>query len=241
MQELILANAVSVQDGQPVTTSLKVAEIFGKKAKDINKSISRLIEQDERCKRNFAPTSFPVQMPNGGVRAETAYLMTRDGFTLLAMGFTGKTALSFKLAYIEAFNRMEAELRSRNVRDDAKRYLDFCFAEFRGQMELSLDAMLGERTRMPNGFIPPTVEEVRAYVEAEGFTNIDPERFVNYYNARNWTMNSYRTPVTDWKEGVRAWNNLDNSRHTLSPGNPLPLPAPSPRRSRATRNSRRAR
>jgi len=39
------------------------------------------------------------------------YLITRDGFMLLAMGFTGKKAMQFKLAYIEAFNQMEQELK----------------------------------------------------------------------------------------------------------------------------------
>ena len=44
------------------------------------------------------------------------YLITRDGFTILAMGFTGKRAMEFKIKYIEAFNRMEEELRRRVVR-----------------------------------------------------------------------------------------------------------------------------
>ena len=42
------------------------------------------------------------------------YIIFRDGFTLLAMGYTGPEAIRFKLAYIEAFNRMEAELARRN-------------------------------------------------------------------------------------------------------------------------------
>lgn len=42
------------------------------------------------------------------------YIIFRDGFTLLAMGYTGPEAMRFKLAYIEAFNRMEAELARRN-------------------------------------------------------------------------------------------------------------------------------
>jgi phage regulator Rha-like protein len=46
----------------------------------------------------------------GVIRKDPAYRLTRDGFTLLAMGFTGKRALQFKLAYIDAFNKMEAEL-----------------------------------------------------------------------------------------------------------------------------------
>jgi len=52
-----------------------------------------------------------VDTGNGATRESPAYNLTRDGFTLLAMGFTGKKALAFKLAYIDAFNRMEAGLR----------------------------------------------------------------------------------------------------------------------------------
>jgi hypothetical protein len=50
-----------------------------------------------------------------------AYDMDRDGFTLLAMGFTGPNALHFKWAYIQAFNRMEAELHSKPARQQGER------------------------------------------------------------------------------------------------------------------------
>lgn len=51
-------------------------------------------------------------MPNGGARKDRAFNMTRDGFTLLAMGFTGKKALGFKLQYIQQFNFMEEMLKA---------------------------------------------------------------------------------------------------------------------------------
>lgn len=51
-------------------------------------------------------------MPNGGTRKVRAFNMTRDGFTLLAMGFTGKKALGFKLQYIQQFNVMEEMLKA---------------------------------------------------------------------------------------------------------------------------------
>ena len=54
-----------------------------------------------------------VPQPNGGTKKAKYYLMNRDGFTLLAMGFTGEKALKFKLAYIEAFNLMEEEIKQR--------------------------------------------------------------------------------------------------------------------------------
>ena len=109
MQELI-KNAVEMKDGKAVTTSLKIAEVFGKRHCDVIRSIERLEIPDNVSKRNFAFTSIPVSQPNGGTRQSPVYLITRDGFTLLAMGFTGAKAMRFKIAYIEAFNRMEATL-----------------------------------------------------------------------------------------------------------------------------------
>lgn len=54
-------------------------------------------------------------LPETGEQQHKQYHLTRDGFTLLAMGFTGKKALAFKLAYIDAFNRMERELYDKPV------------------------------------------------------------------------------------------------------------------------------
>jgi Rha family phage regulatory protein len=50
-----------------------------------------------------------------GAIAEVVYFMNRDGFTLLAMGFTGKKALGFKLKYIEAFNQMEETIKAQRT------------------------------------------------------------------------------------------------------------------------------
>ena len=64
----------------------------------------------------FLPVTVETVVGNGAVRHYRAFDMTRDGFTLLAMGFTGAKALRFKKAYIQAFNAMEAELRGRGAR-----------------------------------------------------------------------------------------------------------------------------
>ena len=69
-------------------------------------SIERLEVPEDFTKLNFQPSEYTD--PTG--RKLPMYQLTRDGFTLLAMGFTGARAMKFKLAYIEAFNRMEAEL-----------------------------------------------------------------------------------------------------------------------------------
>lgn len=103
---------VSLEDGNPVTTSLEVARTFGKPHDEVLRRIrSVLAELSAEHARNFAEMSVSVDIGNGATRQSSAYRLTRDGFTLLAMGFTGKKALAFKLAYIDAFNRMEAQLR----------------------------------------------------------------------------------------------------------------------------------
>ncbi|GAB6178148.1 hypothetical protein JCM16814_30390 [Desulfobaculum senezii] len=100
---------VMLLDDKAMTTSLKVAEMFGKAHRHILRDIERLIE---RGVPNFEQTSY-VHPQNG--QEYRMFLMDRDGFSLLVMGFTGNKALAWKLKYIEAFNRMEAELMKRQV------------------------------------------------------------------------------------------------------------------------------
>ena len=109
--EEIIKNAVEMKDGKAVTTSLKIAEVFGKQHKDVLKAIRELDCPKDFRERNFAPSSATQKMPNGGTKNIPMYIVTRDGFTLLAMGFTGKAAMQFKIAYIEAFNAMERTIK----------------------------------------------------------------------------------------------------------------------------------
>lgn len=103
---------LSIHDGTVTTTSLQVAQFFGKRHRDVMRAIRSLTaEMPEDHARNFARMVHVVEIGSGASREESAYRMTREGFMLLAMGFTGKEALRWKLAYIAAFNRMEAELQ----------------------------------------------------------------------------------------------------------------------------------
>ncbi|EQD24024.1 MAG: Phage regulatory protein, Rha family [Leptospirillum sp. Group IV 'UBA BS'] len=99
---------IVVQDGQPITTSLDISNVFEKNHRDVLRSIKDLEIPENYRERNFAPTFRDVPGPNGSVRKEPIILITRDGFTILAMGFTRKKGMEFKIKYIEAFNRMEA-------------------------------------------------------------------------------------------------------------------------------------
>lgn len=101
-------------DGEALTTtSQHVAAVFGKRHDNVIRLIRSLAEQlpEEFNRLNFEVVAYLDE--KGESRA--SYRITRDGFTLLAMGFTGKKALAFKLAYINAFNAMAAYLK--NQRD----------------------------------------------------------------------------------------------------------------------------
>lgn len=89
----------------------EVAVAFEKRHDNVLRDIDSLIATAPECALKFEETSDKVAMPQGGIRTSRSFDMDRDGFALLAMGFTGAKALRFKLTYIEAFNRMKADLR----------------------------------------------------------------------------------------------------------------------------------
>ena len=99
------------QNGQALTNSLLVAEKFGKEHKHVLEAIRELIKG---CAQNSADPMFAsstyIHEQNG--QEYPMYVMNRDGFTLLAMGFTGEKALKFKLDYIAAFNKREATIKN---------------------------------------------------------------------------------------------------------------------------------
>ena len=103
---------VFIQNDTPLTTSRTVAEKFGKNHRDVLKAIRELITQTEGMRKNAHTPMFTETTWTNEQNGQTypQYLMTRDGFSLLAMGFTGKKALEFKLKFIDAFNRMEEAL-----------------------------------------------------------------------------------------------------------------------------------
>jgi Rha family phage regulatory protein len=96
---------VSDVNGVPMTTSRLVAARFGKTPSVVNRAIRALLETEtDAC--NFALAEY--RDTKGEMRPE--YLISKDGFCLLAMGFTGKDALAWKRAYIKAFNAMAEQI-----------------------------------------------------------------------------------------------------------------------------------
>lgn len=101
---------VIMKNKQAVTTSLQLADTFEKGHQHILRDIDGL----KKDVSNFGQMFLEGNEPDSYGRDRRTYYMNRDGFTLLAMGFTGKKALQFKLQYIDAFNKMETAIKSKN-------------------------------------------------------------------------------------------------------------------------------
>lgn len=103
-------NLVSINNNQVVVSSRQVADNFGKQHKDVLESIRGILAAENSATKFFYESTFT----NRG-KQYPEYLMNRDGFSLLVMGFTGEKALEWKVKYINAFNAMEQELRNKEL------------------------------------------------------------------------------------------------------------------------------
>jgi Rha family phage regulatory protein len=103
---------VTLDKGNLTTTSKIVSDVFGKVHKDVIKALERLDCSEEFSRRNFTLSEYVTE------RGKTykCYNITRDGFSFLCMGFTGKKAAQWKEKYIEAFNEMEKGLGNFDAR-----------------------------------------------------------------------------------------------------------------------------
>lgn len=105
-----MSDLVTIDGQQVVTSSRNVAEHFEKRHADVLETIEKLKTENSVLTKMFFETTYKV---DGNNKSYKEYLMNRDGFSLLVMGFTGAKALAWKLRYIEAFNAMEAKLADR--------------------------------------------------------------------------------------------------------------------------------
>jgi Rha family phage regulatory protein len=183
------------ESGQPVTSSLLVAQKFGKRhadvlraIRDIGANISEVAENE--CERIFAFTSHLVEQPHGGWRESEYCLMTRDGFSLLVMGFAGKEAMRFKLAFLSAFNSMAEEIyKVSSVKAETREYIHSCVEQYVARY---VNHKLGI-----SGKVQPTTEqeqELDVHEDAEAYRFFDsyvpdserPNAYLDKHTAREY-------------------------------------------------------
>lgn len=151
--------AISLKEGQPKASSLDVAAHFEKAHKDVLRSIDNAVESCGRefSERNFTPSSYV----DASGRSLRCFDLSRDGFSLVAMGFTGSAAMAWKVRYIEAFNAMEAELiasvRHLAVPTELVAQVSRLEADLGALIELSLEATPAPQRIKKPPFVRPSV------------------------------------------------------------------------------------
>ena len=146
--------SVSLHSGRPATTSLEVAQFFGKRHTDVLRDIGNVAGN---CPENFSQRNFAsAEYSDEQGMPRPMFILYRDGFMLLVMGYTGKKALAMKLAYIEAFNRMEEELARQK---EAARNITQDIVDFPGSLSITpssvadrkpLRALVGSWAKLSN-------------------------------------------------------------------------------------------
>ncbi|NIZ47758.1 Rha family transcriptional regulator (plasmid) [Entomospira nematocerorum] len=126
------------QEGdKALTSSRNVAEVFGKEHKNVLRDIDELMSQLDS---NFTVLNFePSEYKDPSGKKNRDYHLTKDGFTLLAMDFTGKRAIEFKLAYIHAFNALQAKHHQEALKHEKKMLGELAKAESYREWALSYE------------------------------------------------------------------------------------------------------
>ncbi len=102
-----LVEIVSERNGVPITTSRKIAQAFEKEHKNVLRDIESILIDDEFSRLNFELSNYKSRG-----KKYPEYILTKNGFTLLVMGYTGEKAMKFKKAYICQFDAMERFIKS---------------------------------------------------------------------------------------------------------------------------------
>lgn len=179
---------ITIHDNRPVTTSVSVANFFGKQHKHVLEKIRSLDCSPAFTTANFSTVAITTQA--GFDERETeAYQMTKDGFVFLVMGFTGKKAARFKEAYIAEFNRMEEEIRQKNAAIS-----DMIFGDSR-TLVIHLDehGNIKSTEKVPDDSVVCTFQSFKFWVERNGWLVIRRDDLTELFNE---TLRKIGLPAT---------------------------------------------
>ena len=190
-------------NGTPVVSSLTLAEHFRKRHDDVLKAIRNLIRglPEDFNARNFAAVEYLD--PKGEMRP--AFNLTRDGFTLVAMGFSGAKALTWKVRYIQAFNAMENRLREKcnptllphkNEATESKRQIIFSYKEWKPMAKDKIDGIMGwidYWCYIDNIEKQDAIRQLCTVLQIESLTEIQDSHTVCIYNFIWWSFFAIRS------------------------------------------------
>ncbi|NWK12619.1 Rha family transcriptional regulator [Clostridium cadaveris] len=203
MKELI---SIKNHEGEMVVTSREIAENFEKDHKNVIRDIENLIGQlkIEHTPKYFIQAEYQHEQNK---QTYKEYLLTRDGFTLLAMGFTGSKAIEWKLKYIDAFNKMEQalknpfknmskELKAIFALDDKTQELD----ERIGKLENNMTIDYAQQEEL-NTLAKKVVVKTLGGVDAPAYKELNKKAFSQFWKDYKTILqvNSYKnTAVKDF-------------------------------------------
>ena len=205
---------VIMKNQQVVTSSVQVAQTFGKQHKHVLESIKNLVAENSAAKSMFAEGSYE----NRGKEYRMSY-MNRDGFTLLAMGFTGNRALEFKLKYISAFNQMENEIKTMSkdsyMIDDRVKRAEKWITEEKERQRLALEVKKDKPKadyfdkQMKNPGLMTTTVIAKSYgMTANKLNKLLNKLGVIYKQGKNWIM--YDKYAHQGYADYEQWSDEDN-------------------------------
>lgn len=205
--ENILTLVYENEKGVDITTSLIVAQVFGKEHKHVLRDIDSLSCSEIFRQSNFGLSFKNRELPNGGNKQERYYTMTKDGFSFLVMGYTGEKAGEFKERFINEFNKREAMLKSDDyilmrsmqilqgrisaIEEDNKRLL----AENQ-QKQIVIEAKTEE-----NNILNDTVKRQAPMVEYVNTTLLSPRTYTSTQLAKELglrTANELHKKLKEW-------------------------------------------
>ncbi|HBA7002628.1 TPA: transcriptional regulator [Escherichia coli] len=163
---------VTIENGRAVTTSIAVAEYFGKRHDNVIQKIKLL-----DCSAEFTALNFKVsEYTDSTGRKLPMYQITKNGFVFLVMGFTGKKAAAFKEAYIAEFDRMEAGLHQNNtppadkiIPGDGRTLV----------IHLDENGNIKFTETVPDGAMVCTLDTFRFYLEKQGWALVNRSAIKN--------------------------------------------------------------
>lgn len=163
---------VTIENGRAVTTSVAIAEFFGKRHDNVIQKIKTL-----ECSEKFNALNFKdVTYTDAKGEKRPMYQITKNGFVFLVMGFTGKKAAAFKEAYIAEFDRMEEELRQNNAPSPDK----MIHGDGR-TLVIRLDehGNIKFTETVPDGAMVCTLDTFQFYLEKQGWTLVNRSAIKN--------------------------------------------------------------
>ena len=214
MSELINVQQV---DGQLLVSSREIATNFEKQHKHVIEKIENTRAENSAIQEMFIESTYIAS--NGKTNKE--FLITRDGFSLLVMGFTGSKAMNWKLRYIEAFNKMEQQLKnpfsnmSKELQaillvDKKQQELDNRITTIEDKMTVNYE--LAENLRSA---INCRAVELLGGKDAEAYKKLNKKLYASFYRdiKRTFKVNSYKNlSVKNYDLAIRfieAWEPKD--------------------------------